>query len=114
MGGAAGFVSHAAHFSRLEEKIAGAVDEDADAELVDDRHLNRTRLGKLDTGESTGCGGGKARRHLQGIAKIEIGHCNIPKLDFQTGPRSKPDLAPRVFARGSRKYRTDLAACQLK
>jgi len=100
VGGAAGLGLHAAYFSRLEENIAGAVDEDAHAELVDDRHLNWTCLGELDAGKFTGRRGGKTRRHLQGIATIEIGHGNIPKsdLDLQTRAASKLDLAEALRA----------------
>jgi hypothetical protein len=72
---AAGLGLDAIRFLRLEEDIAGAVDQNADTELVDHRHLDRPRLGHLDAGKSAGRrGGGEAGRHLQGIASIETRH----------------------------------------
>jgi hypothetical protein len=71
----AGLRLHPAHRLRLEEDIGGAVDQHASAELVDRRHLDRTRLGHLDTGKPTGRGSQRETGgHLQGIASIEIWH----------------------------------------
>jgi hypothetical protein len=73
--GAAGLRLHPVRFLRPEEDIARAVDQNADAELVDRRHLDRTCLGHLDAGKSAGrssqC---EAGRHLQSVSSIEIRH----------------------------------------
>jgi hypothetical protein len=54
---AAGFGFHAGDFGRLEIDIGRAIDQNPHAELVDNRHFNRTGLGEFDTGKSA-CGGG--------------------------------------------------------
>jgi hypothetical protein len=65
----------AARFLRPEEDIAGAIDQNADAELVDGRHLDGTRFGHLDAGESAGRGRQRQTGgHLQRISSIEIRH----------------------------------------
>src|ERR1700730_4255156 len=72
---------HAVHLLRLEEDIARAVDQNANAELVDRWHLDRTRLGHLDAGKSTGsCCQRETSRHLQCISSIEIGHGMPPSV----------------------------------
>src|SRR3984957_16529149 len=82
----------AARFLRPEEDIAGAIDQNADAELVDGRHLDGTCLGHLDAGESAG----RSRQrqtggHLQRISSIEIGHRHLSiKWDDKRSARRGP------------------------
>jgi hypothetical protein len=71
--GTAGLGLDPGHFLRAEENVAGAVDEHADAELVDHGHVDRTGLGQLDAGKSAGRNG-QARGHFQGVASIDIRH----------------------------------------
>jgi len=73
--GTTGFGPDAVDFLRPEENIAGAIDQNADAELVDGRHLDGTCLGHLDAGESAGRGRQRQTGgHLQRISSIEIRH----------------------------------------
>src|SRR5450432_2469843 len=79
--GASGLRLHAIRLLRPEKDIAGAVDQNADAELVDRRHLDGACLGHLDAGESAG----RSRQretggNLQRVSSIDIGHEILRRL----------------------------------